>query len=188
MKGYKTILNLLKKGKSITKRYLLLVISSIKFLIIFIPFFIACSNTANKKENNSSEVSKQLVNVEPMNQITNAGWEFVKSRLLSPSSAKLISSKYGAEVKQILEKKCSNSDALLPDCITVGYFEYDAQNGFGALIRESAFVFYKNGNPCYMETASAINDALNELTRMGIPQNFIPTINAALEINNCGCE
>lgn len=118
------------------------------------------------------------------NQAKENGWNFVKKSLRSPTTATLISFNYGDQIKQILEKSGGN----LQKCITVGYFEYDAQNGFGAMVRNECFVFFRNGIPCYMESVESIDNALNRLTNQGYPHHFIPTLNTALAGNGCGCE
>jgi hypothetical protein len=165
----------------------------IKYLVPALLLLVACSDNNNNKstqqENEHPVKEGQKVSSKTTNQIIEAGWEFAKSRLLSPSTSKLVSSKYGIEVSQSLEKYSTKTGAKLPDCITVGYFEYDAQNGFGALIRDGAYVFYRNGKPCYLETKSAIENSIASYYNMGIPENFIPALNMVItEWNGCGCE
>jgi hypothetical protein len=105
------------------------------------------------------------------------GWSFILNHLRSPGSATLIKYGYGDDIKKIVEQHCKTT---LPACITVGFFEYDAQNGFGALLRQSSFVFYKNGTPCHVES----DEDLDEVASIGRSDVLI----LALESNNCGCK
>ncbi|MDR0331848.1 MAG: hypothetical protein LBI15_00105 [Dysgonamonadaceae bacterium] len=155
-------------------------------MFFYLLIFCACVHT--NRENTRQNVNQIQSELVRGNETINAGWDFIKNRMLSPSTAKLVSYKHGNEAKRILLQYSPNSNAQLINCITVGYFEYDAQNAFGAMIRDKVFVFYKNGNPCWIETASDLDETFSILTRSGISQNFIPTINAALEFNGCGCE
>jgi uncharacterized protein (DUF433 family) len=144
-----------------------------------------CASNENTNKQNSTQAQNDPIQ---NSKIVNDGQNFIKNRLRSPSSVVFISYKYGTEVKAMLEDFDEVTDTHLIDCITVGLFEYDAQNGFGATIREQSFVFYKNEKPCYLETVADLIETYSTLASSGIPQNFIPTVNTALNLNGCGCE
>ena len=154
-------------------------------LICCILIFCACVHT--NRENTRQNVNQGQSASVRSNVTTNAGWEFIKSRMHAPSSARLISYRYGDEVMRMIQQYSPISNARLLDCITVGFFEYDAQNPFGAMIRDRVFVFFNNGNPCWIETVRGLDETISTLTRVGIPENFIPTLNATLKFNGCGC-
>ena len=80
------------------------------------------------------------------------GWEFVLDRLKSPSSAKLISCVDKDGMKVILD----NLDVKLNLSITAEMYDFDAQNSFGSMIRESYVVFFKNGEPFHLEKSSTV--------------------------------
>ena len=106
-----------------------------------------------------------------------AGYSFVLSRLKSPSNTTLVKSLYGGQIRNLVEEHCS---VKLPSCITVGCFEVDTPNSFGALLRETFWVFYKNGIPCHLETSKALDKVSS--TRNG------RLLITALEMNGCKCE
>lgn len=112
-----------------------------------------------------------------LNSKEQAGYSFVLKRLKSPSSANLIEHGYGDKFKKAVETAIHGT---LPSCITVGYYEIEAQNSFGGMVRDSYWVFYRNGVPCHVETSDNIDYAV----RSGNPQG---AISAALSVNGCDC-
>lgn len=100
-----------------------------------------------------------------------AGWKFLCKRLKSPSSAKLVSYVDKENMKDVLKK----ADIQLDPCITAEMYDYDAQNSFGAIIRDSYVVFFKNGKPCHLEKSNSIKKGNSQLLKI------------ALEMNDCGC-
>lgn len=112
-----------------------------------------------------------------LNSKENAGYSFIVKRLKSPSSANLIECIYSDDIKKVVEKAI---DSSLPSCITVGYFEVEAQNSFGGMVRNSYWVFYRNGVPCHLETT----DDIDYVIRSGNPSQ---AIHLALSSNGCGC-
>lgn len=100
-----------------------------------------------------------------------AGWNFLCNRLTSPSSAKLVSYVNKENMKEVFRK----ADIHLGSCITAEMYDYDAQNAFGATIRDSYVVFFKNGKPCHIEKSTSIKKS-TEIA-----------LKAALEMNGCGC-
>lgn len=100
------------------------------------------------------------------------GWEFVLNHLKSPSSAKLVSYVDKNGMKEVFKK----ADIKLAPCITAEMYDCDAQNGFGAMIRESYVVFFKNGKPCHMEKSTSISKSSEVALKV------------ALEMNGCGCD
>ncbi len=81
----------------------------------------------------------------------NAGWDYVCTRLKSPSTAKLIG--YAApDAPPCVE--FANKIGL--DGLSVAMYEVDSQNGFGAMVRDEFLVFFKNGVPMHMEVADDV--------------------------------
>lgn len=70
------------------------------------------------------------------------GWNFLRNRLKSPSTASLVgyvSPKEGPTSKLANELDISG--------LKVAAYEVDAQNGFGAMIRTMFYVFFRDGEP-----------------------------------------
>lgn len=82
------------------------------------------------------------------------GWRFICQRLRSPSTAKL-AGYVGPEMEecQALARKLDIAG------LSLAMFSVDAQNGYGATIREEYMVFYKNGEPMHVEWAEAIAES-----------------------------
>lgn len=70
------------------------------------------------------------------------GWNFLRNRLKSPSSASLVG--YVSPKEEPTSKLANN---LGIDGLKVAAYNVDAQNGFGAMIRTMFYVFFRKGEP-----------------------------------------
>ena len=90
------------------------------------------------------------------------GWSYIKQRLKSPSTAKLVNY-VGTEATPCQDlAKAINLPGL-----GIAMYQVDAQNGYGAMIRCEYLVFFKNGTPMHVEDASEVS---------GSPQNMRLTL------------
>lgn len=80
------------------------------------------------------------------------GWAYLKQRLKSPSSAKLVSY---AEPNESACREFASEIGL--SGLSIASYRVDAQNSFGAMIRSDYFVFFKNGEPKYMEEGNSLS-------------------------------
>lgn len=147
----------------------------ITFILAVIILFISELSKVPDKNNEVANIEKEDVKKNNDSYIK-AGFSFILSRVKSPSNTSLLASKYGKEVKSMVEEHCH---VKLPACINVGYFSIDTPNGFGTLVREGFWVFYRDGNPCHLETGDALD-------KVAATQNGHLLI-SALEMNGCGC-
>lgn len=69
-------------------------------------------------------------------RLQKAGWEYILSSIPTPSTAKLI--------------KCEEKENYGGNCNTFLRFEFDAQNSFGAVLRQHAVIPFKDNKPCYL--------------------------------------
>lgn len=166
---------LLKDKKDAAKKKLKIAI--ILFCTSFVFGMIGGALEASSSSDNqeSSNNKKEIVEKNSDFHIKE-GYSFILTRVKSPSNTSLQASKYGQDVKNMVEEHCH---VKLPTCITVGYFSVDTPNGFGTLIREGFWVFYRNGSPCHLETDAALD-------KVAATQNGHLLI-SALEMNGCGC-
>ena len=104
---------------------------------------------------------------------------YVLARLKSPSSARLVEYLDPNSAKQLL----NNAGYSLPSCTKVTRLIVDSQNSFGAMLRSTYFVFFKNGKPCHLEDS----DSLTEVTLLGSSMQTT-IIKATLKVNDCSCE
>lgn len=153
---------------------------SLYSIIVYIPLLMALLfviNSSNLPNENSEVSNKEKIAVEKnsSSQIKK-GYSFILSRVKSPSNTSLQASKYSKEVKNMVEEHCH---IKLPACITVGYFSVDTPNDYGTQIREGFWVFYRDENPCHLETDTALD-------KIAATQNGHLLI-SALEMNGCGC-
>ena len=70
------------------------------------------------------------------------GWNFLRHRLKSPSTASLVS-----YISPKEEPTSRLANELEISGLDVAVYEVDAQNGFGAMIRNNFYVFFRNGEP-----------------------------------------
>jgi len=102
-----------------------------------------------------------------------AGWNFMRNRLRSPSTAQLVSYVSKSDMKKTFAEM---KIGLGGDCISAEMYTFDAQNAFGGTLRETHIVFFKNGRPCHSENADNISQATGHMVQV------------ALSINGCGCD
>lgn len=83
--------------------------------------------------------------------IKEKGWAFIYNRLKSPSTARLVG--YVGPKEDVSVKFANAID--LPG-LSLATYQVDAQNSFGAMIRQVFVVFFKNGKPMHMEDANSL--------------------------------
>jgi hypothetical protein len=83
--------------------------------------------------------------------IKEKGWSFIYNRLKSPSTARLVG--YVGPKEDASVKFANAID--LPG-LSLATYQVDAQNSFGAMIRQVFVVFFKNGKPMHMEDANSL--------------------------------
>ena len=83
--------------------------------------------------------------------IKEKGWAFIYNRLKSPSTARLVGY---VGPKEDVSVKFANA-INLPG-LSLATYQVDAQNSFGAMIRQVFVVFFKNGKPMHMEDANSL--------------------------------
>lgn len=126
-------------------------------------------NSDDNKKNNPINTKSTTKNYEDMSL------NFVINKLKSPGSAQFVDYLDAIETKEILIK----AGFRLKECTEVTRVVVDSQNGFGALLRSTWFVFFKSGMACHAEEAKSLqNTGMGDKTMM---------INMALEWNNCDC-
>ncbi|MBR1934156.1 MAG: hypothetical protein IJ841_10805 [Prevotella sp.] len=79
------------------------------------------------------------------------GWRYVCSHLKSPSTAQLV-----AYLPPTDEKMAVFAQKVDLPGLNVAVFSVDAQNSFGATIRQTFMVFFKNMTPMHMEDAESL--------------------------------
>ena len=108
---------------------------------------------------------------------------YVVNNLKSPSTASPVSYRNPKDTKSLLDQSGNYLKSCEGSCQTM--LTVDAQNSFGAYIRETYVVFYRNNRPCHMES-------LKEIDRTRNSQNTIGNMNAILEVslqlNGCSCK
>lgn len=86
------------------------------------------------------------------------GWAFVRQQLKSPSTATLVNY-VGTDATP-----CQNlAKAIDLPGLGIAMYEVDAQNGFGAMVRNEFLVFFKNGNPMHVEDASRVSGSPRDM-------------------------
>lgn len=90
--------------------------------------------------------------------IKDKGWAFVYNRLKSPSTARLV-----GYVDPKEDESVKFANAINLPGLSVATYQVDAQNSFGAMIRQIFIVFFKNGRPMHMEEASSLKGDANLL-------------------------
>ena len=97
--------------------------------------------------------------------IQEKGWAFICNRLKSPSTAHLVGY-VGPK-----EKASMNfANAIDLPGLSLATYQVDAQNSFGAMIRQVFVVFFKNGIPMHMEDANSLKGDVS-LLRMTLKVN-----------------
>jgi hypothetical protein len=131
---------------------------------------------SDKQENNyTSDKDNPKSSKSTTKNYENMSLNFVANQLKSPGSAQFIEYLDVIETKELLK----NAGFRLKECTEVTRVMVDSQNGFGALLRSTWFVFFKNGIACHAEEAKSLqNTGIGDKTMM---------INMALEWNNCDC-
>ena len=108
---------------------------------------------------------------------------YVVNNLKSPSTASPVLYRNPKDTKSLLDQSGNYLKSCEGSCQTM--LTVDAQNSFGAYIRETYVVFYRNNRPCHMES-------LKEIDRTRNSQNTIGNMNAILEVslqlNGCSCK
>ena len=96
---------------------------------------------------------------------TGKGWNYVRQRLKSPSTASLV-----AYVEPDNENCRAIARKVGLSGLSVASYCVDAQNSFGATIRSNFFVFFKNGTPVYIaEEDEMVDDP--DILRMALELN-----------------
>ena len=94
------------------------------------------------------------------------GWRFICQRLKSPSTA-VLAGYVGPEVEacQVLARKINMRG------LSLAMFSVDAQNGFGATVREEYIVFFKNGEPKHIERSESVANGSLSMLKMALEMN-----------------
>ena len=94
------------------------------------------------------------------------GWRFICQRLKSPSTA-VLAGYVGPEVEacQVLARKINMRG------LSLAMFSVDAQNGFGATVREEYIVFFKNGEPKHIERSESVANGDLSMLKMALEMN-----------------
>ncbi|MFN5032877.1 MAG: hypothetical protein ACK5FX_11720, partial [Flavobacteriia bacterium] len=126
------------------------------------------------------ERKKQLEKFNNSLQLTTI--DYVVKRLKSPSSANVIKYNNPDQTKELLNK----SGNYLPNCdnVCATMLTVDAQNGFGAFIRSTYVLFFKDNSPCFLTDVKEIDAARQSQNTYGAMNAMLETI---LNINECGC-
>lgn len=132
--------------------------------LLFVGFLVigvsSCSNNAQKEETATTEYESNSIEEANRERQANtdpyleSGWRFVKNRLKSPSTATLVG--YLSPNEQPTRALTNDLDW---NGVELAVFEVDAQNGFGAMIRDRFYVFFRNGEPRVMMTESEVSGA-----------------------------
>lgn len=114
-------------------------------------------NVTDNKGKQTEETSKEEMGEQKTTHkserdiIMERGWEFIYNRLKSPSTANLVG--YVGPNEDVSVKFANAID--LPG-LSLATYQVDAQNSFGAMIRQVFVVFFKNGKPMHMEDANSL--------------------------------
>ena len=94
------------------------------------------------------------------------GWRFICQRLKSPSTA-VLAGYVGPEVEacQVLARKINMRG------LSLAMFSVDAQNGFGATVREEYIVFFKNGEPKHIERSESVANGSLSMLKIALEMN-----------------
>ena len=94
------------------------------------------------------------------------GWRFICQRLKSPSTA-VLAGYVGPEVEacQVLARNINMRG------LSLAMFSVDAQNGFGATVREEYIVFFKNGEPKHIERSESVANGSLSMLKMALEMN-----------------
>lgn len=120
--------------------------------------------TEEKKDEN--EERKESNTNPSMSPLGEKGWIFLRNRLKSPSTAKLV-----GHVSPN-EDACENmASALNIDGLSIAMYQVDAENSYGAMLRSNYLVFFKDGEPQELETAETIAGMEISMVRVWLQAN-----------------
>ncbi len=100
---------------------------------------------ANVKSDKSSKVEtteNEIDEPEITDPFLEKGWNFLLNKLKAPSTASLVGY---ISPDEALTRDLANEIGM--NGIKIAVFQVDAQNGFGAMIRTTYYVFFRNGEP-----------------------------------------
>jgi hypothetical protein len=108
---------------------------------------------------------------------------YVVNRLRSPSTANVVNYNNPEITRQMLNK----SGNYLPNCdnVCATMLTVDAQNGFGAYIRSTYVLFFKDNSPCHLEDVRDIDEARQSQNTYGAMNGMLEL---TLNLNGCGCK
>jgi hypothetical protein len=102
---------------------------------------------------------------------------YVKKQLKSPASAQIVQYEGNANSRKVL----SESGFDLAQCQKVSIVVIDAQNSYGAMLRNYFFVFFKNDKPCHMEDVKSLGSASSWMDKTTM-------LRTTLKMNYCDCQ
>jgi hypothetical protein len=108
---------------------------------------------------------------------------YIVNRLKSPSTASVVN----FNNPDVTRKMLNESGNYLPNCDNVfaTMLTVDAQNSFGAYIRSTYVLFFKNNKPCHWEDVKSIDRARQSQSTVGMMNSMLQL---TLDMNGCGCK
>jgi hypothetical protein len=115
-------------------------------------------------------------------QLEDVTINYVVNRLKSPSTASVVL----YNNPDITRNMLNESRNYLPKCeeVFATMLTVDAQNSFGAYIRSTYVLFFKNNRPCHLEDVKSIDRARNSMSTVGEMNSML---RLTLELNGCSC-
>lgn len=125
------------------------------------------SKKSDSESSSSSASSSSDSEYKPeTNTVKQKGWAFLLKHLKSPSTASLVGyADPSAAPCQDLAKSLN-----LPG-LGVAMYQVDAQNSYGAMIRQNYLVFFKNGSPVNLDEAESIANKPAHIIRSWLSLN-----------------
>lgn len=107
---------------------------------------------------------------------------FIINRLKSPSTASVIFYYEPDKAAEMLNK----AGHWLPKCdeVCATMLTVDAQNGFGAYLRTTYVLFFKDTKPCHLEDVRSLDQAAAEMSTIGEMRQML---SFTLTMNGCNC-
>lgn len=125
----------------------------------------------NNDSSSASEESNSVFEIGKNNNEKELGWNFLRSQLRSPSTAKLLN-----YAPSDFEGCAGLAKDLNLEDVSLAAYDIEAMNGFGGMNHETYLVYFHKGKPIYCTTMDDINGAVK-----------MSSVRSCLEIN-FGCE